>query len=708
MQHSPLKFRITRHHVILLFFLCAHNLAFSQSFWVPTNGPYNSAVIDLVKYNSGPLLAATGVQPSLSTDDGATWQVMKDLENEYNPTSFASSDGITVISLAAGFPMLYISQDSGHRWKVRMLDSFLYSSRAPSMDSSGTIYLPGDFALGVSSDTGKSWQIHDSLRYSSLVRVSPRGNVIALRNGTINGVDAVVFISINRGRTWTKTSFPEPIVSDLLPVHDSLVLAASNTGLYKSTDGAFHWTRFVTHPFVSARIDRLSYLSNRYLIASRDDSIAISTDNGESWVLSQIGAYAWAQTHVVEVDNGDWLVGSGYRGLFKSSDSGRHWERKNVRMPGDYVRMVINHQDGSLIANTSMIPYYSTNKGEIWNIAGSNFQFSNIYVTTSTVDSELLLSTKFTGYFKSNDNGRNWQQIEPAATHYVRSCLEKTSQKDEMYSVLATHGGLTVSTDRGIYWNHVPFFLLYYTSTFKEGRDGNYYTGMYSNSIFRSTDHGGTWEAISPQFSRTRAIHADSRSNIYAGTDSGLYRSTDNGATWIHDTTVIPPRFVQFIYIDRFDNVYVNTEIKQLFRTTDRGATWENITSGLPGVAIGTTTMDEEGYLYTNDFDAVYRSRTPVTSLHPVSSPSSLSLSPAYPNPVTSTATIEYALPARQYVTLELYNALGQKVQSLYSGVQEPGAHTAQMDAAGLPTGLYRCVLRSGDGAVTRAVAVRR
>jgi len=88
--------------------------------------------------------------------------------------------------------------------------------------------------------------------------------------------------------------------------------------------------------------------------------------------------------------------------------------------------------------------------------------------------------------------------------------------------------------------------------------------------------------------------------------------------------------------------------------------------------------------------------------------PSSLSLSAAYPNPVTSVATIEYAIPARQYVTLELYNALGQKVSTLCTGVQEPGNHTTRLDAAGLPAGMYLCVLRSGDGAVTQAVAVRR
>lgn len=88
-------------------------------------------------------------------------------------------------------------------------------------------------------------------------------------------------------------------------------------------------------------------------------------------------------------------------------------------------------------------------------------------------------------------------------------------------------------------------------------------------------------------------------------------------------------------------------------------------------------------------------------------SPTSLSLAPAYPNPFSGSTTITYSLPVQQHISLDVYNALGMKVQSLYNGFRELGTHTARLDASAFPAGTYRVVLRSGEGVQTQMVVVR-
>ncbi|MCF7811706.1 T9SS type A sorting domain-containing protein [bacterium] len=79
-------------------------------------------------------------------------------------------------------------------------------------------------------------------------------------------------------------------------------------------------------------------------------------------------------------------------------------------------------------------------------------------------------------------------------------------------------------------------------------------------------------------------------------------------------------------------------------------------------------------------------------------------LYPAYPNPFNSSTTIRYSLPMPSHVSLEVYNALGQRMTTLFNGNQTAGFHTCTLAENDLPSGLYFVRLNASAEVTTQKI----
>ncbi|MCH9024584.1 MAG: T9SS type A sorting domain-containing protein [candidate division Zixibacteria bacterium] len=61
--------------------------------------------------------------------------------------------------------------------------------------------------------------------------------------------------------------------------------------------------------------------------------------------------------------------------------------------------------------------------------------------------------------------------------------------------------------------------------------------------------------------------------------------------------------------------------------------------------------------------------------------PQEFSLNQNYPNPFNPSTTISFDLTQRGEILLEIYNSLGQKVKTLYSGTIAAGSHSFDWNA---------------------------
>lgn len=78
------------------------------------------------------------------------------------------------------------------------------------------------------------------------------------------------------------------------------------------------------------------------------------------------------------------------------------------------------------------------------------------------------------------------------------------------------------------------------------------------------------------------------------------------------------------------------------------------------------------------------------------------------PNPVETTALVRFTVPETGVATVDLYDALGQRVRQLYSGTVTPGETTLELNTGELPAGTYIVKVSSGiHTAVERITIVR-
>ncbi|MBI5216761.1 MAG: T9SS type A sorting domain-containing protein [Ignavibacteriae bacterium] len=82
--------------------------------------------------------------------------------------------------------------------------------------------------------------------------------------------------------------------------------------------------------------------------------------------------------------------------------------------------------------------------------------------------------------------------------------------------------------------------------------------------------------------------------------------------------------------------------------------------------------------------------------------PETFMLEQNYPNPFNPSTIIRYQLPVDSWVTLKVYNVLGEEVAKLADGLQVSGFRFIEWDASGLSSGMYMYRMTAGKFQQTR------
>lgn len=125
------------------------------------------------------------------------------------------------------------------------------------------------------------------------------------------------------------------------------------------------------------------------------------------------------------------------------------------------------------------------------------------------------------------------------------------------------------------------------------------YVGTTANGIYKSTNGGATWTAVSsdiPAGNKISGMAVDKSNNqvVYAATSVGLYKSSNGGSSWVQSKSgrilslALSPLNTQVLYVGTLFGVS---------KTTDGAASWTDVNNGLPPADVQSLAFDPSSNL---------------------------------------------------------------------------------------------------------------
>jgi ligand-binding sensor domain-containing protein len=165
----------------------------------------------------------------------------------------------------------------------------------------------------------------------------------------------------------------------------------------------------------------------------------------------------------------------------------------------------------------------------------------------------------------------------------------------EVYVITGEPGGLYRAAD-GLAWVQLALDLPNtYFSAVAVAPDGTVYAAG-SEGLFRSTDNGRTWTALSTEEQVFFLLPLADGTLLARTWRKGLLRSEDKGNRWYRVGAELYEGPVSALVQDRTGAVWAATFGGGIYRSKDGGATWEQV--GLEQSYVTALAMDGEGTLY--------------------------------------------------------------------------------------------------------------
>lgn len=112
----------------------------------------------------------------------------------------------------------------------------------------------------------------------------------------------------------------------------------------------------------------------------------------------------------------------------------------------------------------------------------------------------------------------------------------------------------------------------------------------------------------------------------------------------------------------------------------------------------------------SNEVEAIVKGEDPykISANNPTEVVYDYELSQNYPNPFNPTTTISYQIKEDGFVTLKVYDILGNEVADLVNETQEKGSYSVTFDARNLSSGIYIYSLRVNEFTQIRKMTLLR
>jgi photosystem II stability/assembly factor-like uncharacterized protein len=438
----------------------------------------------------------------------------------------------------------------------------------------------------------------------------------------------------------------------------ALVSGGEECGIWRSFDGGDTWEEITRKPGLpTGMLGKIGLAASRArpgrvwaLVEAEDGAMFRSDDYGESWIRlseqSLLRTRPWYYMHVTaDTQDAETVYVQNYS-LWKSNDGGATFAKMPTPHgddhalwidPNDNQRLIEGNDGGACVSfngggtwssiynqPTAQLYHVTTDDQFPYRVYGSQQDNTAISVPSATTDAAIHERT----WYAPGGGESGYIAIKPDEPWHV---VASGPAGRRAYNDILTHYDHRTGQVRNItVWPELYGwgvgaedlrYRLQWTFPIMFSPHPPHELYVAGNVLFRSTDLGGSFEAISPDLTRNDPEKLKSsggpitRDNtgaevyctifslaesprrkgvFWAGTDDGLvHRSDDGGQTW---RNVTPPDLPEWALISTIEvspheegvaylaatRYKLDDTRPYLFKTVDDGATWTKITTGIP------------------------------------------------------------------------------------------------------------------------------
>jgi len=449
-----------------------------------------------------------------------------------------------------------------------------------------------------------------------------------------------------------------------------------------------------------------------------------TTNNGYSWNHIKCAGYPTVMN--ISKSGNYWAVGNNGI-ILQSNDIGNNWQSLSGFSGFQINSMNFSSPDSGWICGPELLGK-STSGGLKWNLitAYPDLNLSNICFIDSkvgffSVNNILFNAPNFSYIKKTTDGGITWQ---------TRDSIRNSLEKRYFYSIYfpsrtagyitggvmqndwELYGFVNKTTDEGEHWIKIKEdTTCQFNSVFFINNDTGWVGGKRGNTglLYKTTNGGLTWNTQWPFTTSNYPI-----SIRFVSPDTGwvsgfaglILKTTDGGDNWIIQKQG-GYRFYKIYFLNKLKGYAVSSDT--YLETTDGGDDWiektiipkeypsyfdlfflnENLGWLINRNGILFTTKEIPSFIDEDNRNEVLNDYR---------------LSQNYPNPFNPSTTITFYLYKRSFVTVKIYNVLGQELLTLVNEEQSAGTHKINFDAQNrmLPSGIYLYRLITADNSETK------
>ena len=634
----------------------------------------------LILFSDG---SATLANPYMGKNGGFSYgyRDFKKADSSYISKSFKkiAGDDIYVLS-TAGF---YVTHDLGKSWnwdttglKGTYINDF-------TLDSAQNVYLATGAGLFVQSPTATSWTKMTFKTTGSISKIFfDRKNRMLVNNGSSKGT----FISNDLGKNWSydTTGLGYLYVSNFSDdVYNNLYAVISDGSIYKSDGGTSSWKPINGDLLAKGGKNIMvnSLCGDSILLAGTSFGLYKSNDQGKSWSEANDSIKTESATSFVKTPSGRIFITTKL-GLYHLDPSDKKWTKDYPSVGYNSTLSIMGDQWGRLyLFDQTINSKYSATPMLVSTDNGANWKLDTAGLGKITGNVFFMDETGAQHWASSYYSGSSYTNIW-SRTPGGKWTLDNSKLPSKNYSFFTSMG----SDKQGYIYaaGNISGANMMYRHPVSGGSWELDTAGLAGVSFYNMTSggnagifawngtkifhkSGNTWKAISLPVSLSypgvNAVSVDSNGVLFAAfnslfsNDVGIYYSKDTGANWI------------FAGLEKTDVKTLRSFGDTTYALT--GSSWVYSLTASPFItSVESNTADEN----TTSF---------------------------YPNPFHSATTISYTLTKEANIRLEIYSLLGEKVANLEYGNKETGLHSCTVNGEQLKEGIYIYRLYSGSSVIT-------